>query len=531
MLKLLRNLVLAAILLAGALKLLAWYAVGNDADRIVQVLAPFAQIKYDGLSAGLDGSVTVTRLSVTQGADHRVYRADSATFETPGLMWLLEHSLLHENEFPPTLRIAAQRLQMPMPWLDPELVDPVTLVPFAAAGCDAERLVSADYRRMGMPDATMNARLEYRYQPETHALEVSVQAETPSFAAVSMRGDLHPIDLNTLASPTMWQKLHAGQLAVDFTDQGFLQRRNQYCAQKTNVPVDEFITRHLAAVQALLAQHHVEPSNEVSALYRNLVARGGEVSVLSLPRTTFALADWRNGSPDDTLRQLNITARYRDTPPVMLRLTFTQPAPDENIEALADTATTKPVGASQPTSTIAAAVPAAIPTISEPPKLPMTQPPAAATPASKPTGENMGLHDLDRVEAKLAPKPDSSKPDVASSTTATQPTLVDTPIASEPPPPPNSTLALAWRPTIERLAPATKPRTDYELIAYANLSSVIGQRVRLITDGEKRIEGYLISADATTVRLRVGRADGDAQFDVPRTRIQQIQLVHRSPIG
>ena len=55
MLKLLRNLVLAAILLAGALKLLAWYAVGNDADRIVQALAPFAQIKYDSLSTGLDG--------------------------------------------------------------------------------------------------------------------------------------------------------------------------------------------------------------------------------------------------------------------------------------------------------------------------------------------------------------------------------------------------------------------------------------------------------------------------------------------
>ena len=533
MLKLLRNLVLAAILLAGAVKLLAWYAVGNDADRIVQALAPFAQIKYDGLSAGLDGSVTVNRLSITQGADHRVYRADSVTFETPGLMWLLEHSLLHENELPPTLRVAAQHLQVPMPWLDPELVDPATLVPFAAAGCDSTRLVSADYRRMGMTEASMNARLDYSYQPETHALDVSVQADTPGFAAVALRGDLHPIDLNTLASPAMWRKLRAGQLAIDFTDQGFLQRRNQYCAQKTNVPVDEFVSRHLAAVQALLAQHHVEPSSEVFALYRNLIARGGEVSALSLPRATFALADWRNGSPDDTLRQLNITARYRDTPPVMLRLTFTQPTPEENADTIADTATAMPVGAGQPASAIAAAVPTAIPTaiptISEPPKLPTPQPSAA--PASKPTGDNMGLHDLDRVEAKLAPKSSASKPAVSSSTEPAQPTLVDTPIASEPPPPPNSTLALAWRPTIERLAPATKSRTNFELIDYANLGSVIGQRVRLITDGEKRIEGYLISADATTVRLRVGRADGDAQFDVPKTRIQQIQLVHRPPIG
>src|SRR3569833_1223483 len=120
MLKLLRNLVLAAARLAGAAKLLAWYAVGNDANRILQAWAPFAQIKYDSLSAGLDGSVTVTRPSITQGADHRVYRADSVTFETPGLFWLLKHSLLHENDWPATLRVSAKHVQLPpVAWIDP----------------------------------------------------------------------------------------------------------------------------------------------------------------------------------------------------------------------------------------------------------------------------------------------------------------------------------------------------------------------------------------------------------------------------
>jgi hypothetical protein len=518
MLKLLRNLVLAAILLAGAVKLLAWYAVGNDADRIVRALAPFAQIKYDGLSAGLDGSVTVNRPSVTQGAEHNIYRADSVTFETPGLFWLLKHSLLHENELPPTLRVSAQRLQMPpLPWVDHELFDPATLTPFAAAGCGSTTLVSADYRRMGLPDAAaINAQLDYRYQPETHSLDVSVQAAAGGFATVAVHSDLHPIDLATLTSPAMWQKMHAGQLAVDFTDQGFLLRRNQYCAQKTSVTPDEFATRHFAAVQALLAQHRVEPSNEVFALYRNLVTRGGEVSALSLPRTTFALADWRNGPPDDTLRQLNITARYRDTPPVMLRLTFTQPPPEAAAETVAAAPTEPaPIPSKPPNDLPAPALAAAIPTIPAPPK----------------PSDNMGLHDLDRVEAKLAPKTTAAKP-VVSSPEPGKPIIEETSLASEPPPPPNSTLALAWKPGIERLPTSTKSgRTDYEVIEYANLGGVLGQRVRLLTDGEKRIEGYLISVDSSAVRLRVGRADGDAQFEVPKKRIQQIQLVRRAPIG
>jgi hypothetical protein len=525
MLRLLRNLVLAAILLAGAVKLLAWYAVGNDADRIVQALAPFAQIKYDGLSTGLDGSITVNRPSLTQGADHRVYRADSVTFETPGLFWLLKHSLLHENELPPTLRVSAKHLQMPpVAWIDPELFDATTLVPFAAAGCGATTLVAADYKRMGLADIVMDAQLDYRYQPETHALDVTAQASTGGFSAVSMHGDLHPFDLTTLTAAPMWQKLHAGQLSANFADQGFLHRRNQFCAQKAAISADGFVNQHVAAVQTLLADHHVEPSNEVLAVYRNLVARGGEVSALSLPRTTFVLADWRNGAPDDTLRQLNITTRYRDTPPVMLRLVFTQPATapaDETVQTAAVTpppATPAPVMVKPPPST-ATPVAAAVPTISEPPKLPAKPKPS----------DNMGLHDLDRVEAKLTPKP----PPKPAASEPVKPAMSedDSKYASEPPPPPNSTLALAWKPGIERLQPKTQTRREYEVIEYASLSGVIGQRVRLITDGEKRIEGYLVSADSGSVYLRVGRADGDATFEVPKKRIQQIQLVRRQPIG
>ena len=140
----------------------------------------------------------------------------------------------------------------------------------------------------------------------------------------------------------------------------------------------------------------------------------------------------------------------------------------------------------------------------------------------------MGLHDLDRVEAKLAPKPAPPQPTSEPVRTTSED---DSKYASEPPPPPNSTLALAWKPGIERLPPKTPGKREYEVIDYATLGGVIGQRVRLITEGDKRIEGYLISADAGSVRLRVGRADGDAQFEVPKKRIQQIQLVRRQPIG
>jgi hypothetical protein len=530
MLKLLRNLVLAAILLAGALKLLAWYAVGHDADRVTAALAPYAQVKYEGLSAGLDGSVSVDNVTVVQPTSHATFHANSFTIGTPGLFWLLKHSLLHETDLPPTLTLNASGIKFPpLPWLDPQFLDPVTGVLFASAGCGAA-FTSEDYRRMGAPVAVTNLHSEYHYQPDSHALDMKTTLSTPGYSTITVRGDLHSFDLTALTNAETWEKVRAGQLAVDFADDGFLSRRNQFCMQRLGVPASEFVLRHITAVDTLLSEHRVQPSTELIALYRSLVERGGQATLVSLPRGTFALNHWQGSSPDDLLRQLNITARYRDTPAVMFRLTFT-PAPDVD-------ETTAMGGASTTPTVIAATTPTTVdPPATKPPSpsvTPDTKPttvsptPIAATPTiTKAPPTKIGLHDIDRAEAKLVSQqapiksPPPPEPVKAIET--------DAQYASGPAPPPNSTLALVWKPTIERLPPPTPPKTDFDVIDYGTLQTLAGRRVRLITDGDKRIEGYVLSADAGAVRLRVGRSDGDAQFDVPKKRIREVQLLHRSP--
>ena len=535
MLKLLRNLVLAAILLAGALKLLAWYAVGHDADRVTAALAPYAQVKYDGLSAGLDGSVSVDNVTVVQPTSHASYHANSLTIGTPGLFWLLKHSLLHETDLPPTLTLNATGVKFPpLPWLDPQLLDPVTGALFASAGCGAA-FTADDYRRMGAPVATTNVRAEYHYQPDSHALDMKTTLSTPGYSTITLRGDLHSFDLTALTNAQTWDKMRAGQLAVDFADDGFLGRRNQYCTQRLGVPASEFVLRHIAAVDTLLNEHRVQPSTELIALYRNLVEHGGQATLLSLPRGTFALNHWQGGSPDDLLRQLNITARYRDTPAVMFRLTFT-PAPDTDeapamgpaSTAVTAVAATTPVTNDTPPAKIPSpsASPDTKPSASQPAPVGPTQAVTTAPPP-KSSRDNFGLHDIDRAEAKLVSKqapiktPPPPEPVKAIET--------DAQYASGPPPPPNSTLALVWKPTIERLPPPMPPKTDFDVVDYGTLQTLSGRRVRLITDGEKRIEGYVMSADAGSVRLRVGRSDGDAQFDVPKKRIREVQLLRRTP--
>jgi hypothetical protein len=146
--------------------------------------------------------------------------------------------------------------------------------------------------------------------------------------------------------------------------------------------------------------------------------------------------------------------------------------------------------------------------------------PPLSAPAQAPAA-NLGLQNLDRAEALLPPPPvNPSK-------------SVDTPefLPSTPRPAGDqSTLALVWKPTIERLGAAPPEQRNYDVIDYARLKDEQGRRVRLITDGGKKLEGFVVSVDDSGVSLRVsgGTVGGDLQYVIPKARIQQFQLFHRT---
>jgi hypothetical protein len=547
--KWLRNIVLLAIILAGALKLGAWYAVGHDAQRIVEALAPYAEIKYDGLAAGLDGSVTVSGVSVAPKGAHRIYRADSMSFDSPGLFWLLKHALLHENELPAQFGLTVTGLSLPPePWLDPLWLDPATYALFASAGCES-RLGSADYRRMELDLATPSRqRFEYRYDASQHTLTAMLNLSAPGFATLALEADLSRFDPARLLQPKFWDTTHLDQLSATYTDGGFMQRRNAYCAKRADLTAAQFADRHLAAVQALLQKSRIQPADEVMQMYRTLAGQGGSLRLLSLPNAVFSVSAWDTTSREDLLRQLNVTARYKDKPPIMFRLAFMPPpespapastepvavqasappaappanpapsTPARNPVALPPATTTAPSAAPAtkdaapgPKPTVAPATSAIPQSISKP------VPERSAAPIANPKPEDY----LDRAEAKLPP-PKSAAP--AQPAPKSTPPIDATASAAAPT---TSTQALIWKPGVVEELPESVPlRKDYTVVDFSSLPQLSGRHVRLITIGGKRIEGFLASADDHHLQLRIERGGGSALIAIDRSGISQVQLLH-----
>lgn len=547
--KLLRNLALVGVLLTGAVQFSAWFAARRALAQWQQALQPAAELRYDGLRAGLDGSIGLSGVTLAHATGHRIYRADRLTFATPGLVWLLRHALLHENTWPAEFALEIEGLKLPpLPGLDPQWFDSTTFVPFGGIGCG--KLGPAELGKIGLPETVPQVQAKYRHAPETNALHLDFVLSAPGIVQWTLHAELRPLAPASLLQPAAWERAHVESLTVELADAGFFALRNRYCAKRLGEAPRQFLEAHLAELRNLLEQHHVVASDEVLQLYRTLLENGGEARLLSLPNAGFTLGDLHRLSPTELLRQLNVTARYRDRPPIMFRLSFTTPPTEqEPSPAVVDAAnrgtTATAAGFSTAPSPATATAPA---TASPPPRSELPSPATAAaanrtaenaphpTPTPSPTstatsrqparsdGDGSALDELDRAVARYAP------------TAASIPSRKNEPrpspeLASSPPPPPDSTLALVWKPTIERLPPPPPEPRDYDPIEFAGLKNLTGRRVRLVTDGGKRIEGYVIAADDVVVQLRIHRADGDFTFEVPKSRVQQVQLLHGWPAG
>jgi len=268
-----------------------------------------------------------------------------------------------------------------------------------------------------------------------------------------------------------------------------------------------------------------------------------------------------HSAPEDLLRQLNVTARYQDKPPIMFRVAFA-PAPEEPPAAVAvtpETAAPMPVAttsadahAAPLASTPAPSVP--VPTPAKPDAAPLapTPAPAPAVAAAKPaptinispalappsapvaskipeanaapksTRDDLGLHALDREEARLAaitPPLAPLKRDVKA--------MPGTALGPSAETPPDPVLAMVWKPAVFEALPESAPeQKNYDVVEFARLGGFIGRYVQVITEGGKKIGGLVLGVDDAGVRLQVNRDGGNITFVVTKTRVQEIRLPH-----
>jgi hypothetical protein len=394
---------------------------------------------------------------------------------------------------------------------------------------------------MGLNPGAQQQHLDYRYDAANAALTFSAELSSLPFSTITARGELQKFDPNAVAAGN-WQKLHVSELSLGYADGGYLAKRNRFCAQQAGMSPAQFVDQHLAAVATFLAERGVQPGAAIESIYRSLVAEGGRVSVLSLPPAASSIGQLLGETPDVMTRQLNLTARRNDAPPVMVRLGFVSTS-DAQATASTAAADAAPVGPASALVAATAAPVSAAPAPKAPQPPAQAAPPSQAKPAPAPATTTVMAIKSPPI-AQAHPAPTATVPAASASPTPAKPVAsapAASPVAkpaspgtnglgeSAPAPPAGSTLALVWKPSVDRLPPAAPPKRDFDVIDFSALGSYSGRFVRLLTTTGKKVEGRVIGADNTAVGLRIQKAGGSAELQVPRSIITEIQLPHRQP--
>ena len=441
----LRSFLLLATLMAGAGVVALEFAARSAARDMAAAIEPFATLHYASAGIALDGSVRLhePRLSVKQGIWKGSVLARVADLRGGGPFWLVAHTLGSASRLPANMRIRARGLHLgegpagvPLAgWLGT-----TDLALFENLGCGSDALSDKDRVRMGIDTRERDDQLHYQFDAAARSLVLSMDLRSEKIAAIRVDAELTGLPATAKPDAAALEKLRLGRISVGYQDTGYLARRNQFCAQWLGVSAAQFIDKHLEAVAVFLGARGIIPGQDVLSLYQRLVTHGGNLKLTSLPDSTWVPARFVTYPKEDLLRLLNITARYEDAPPIMLRLAFATPERPVEITAVVDPPVA--VGSSAVADNagpVAAAEPGVVAntsTAAAPPALPAT-----TTTASVPA---------ESASASDPPTPMEVGKDTHSD--RTNPQSGQRIIASAPPPPKDSTLALVWKPgVIERL--------------------------------------------------------------------------------
>jgi hypothetical protein len=342
--KLLRNLVLAALLLVGGGKLVLWAVAQQQAAAMAAQLSPWGALTYQSATATLKGSMRLDNVEFApapkSGLPSVKLRAAQVFVRTPGPFWLLRRSVTRDMDIPDALGISVVGPVLPQLDLfgsggERGWLGATSLVPFETQGCGiVTRLSAHDFQSMGLTPAAPRLRLDYRYDSADRSLDVDVAVRNEPFGNAKVHAEIEEFSSLVWTQPAARKALRVSSLEFDYADTEYLERRNRFCAQHLGVTPDAFADMHIAAVQEFLKSHNIVPAEEVVALYARLVKDGGKMRLLSLPNPNVPLTQYASYDPEEVLRFLSLTARIDDTPPILFKLFFlADPAADA---ALAD---------------------------------------------------------------------------------------------------------------------------------------------------------------------------------------------------
>ena len=401
----------------------------------------------------------------------------------------------------------------------PGILDQVgraTAAPLEAEGCVGDVFwTNTELPKLGIQNNGVDLHLTLQNVPDQ--LEVHVLGELVSPQSSRAEFTQH------YKAPSMSAFLDAEEHVANYerlaiTDDGFIAKRDAYCAKRDGVAPEEFRERHLASVRRLLQEEGMRPTEEVETVYRQYLTNG-KLVVEARPNQNVKREDYHHYSVADQAMMYNgtlaaggkpVPIRVVEVPSHLIPVNFEGSTWDlvaaeaRAAGGSADSMATALAPASTPAATVPAAAPASAPAVASGNAL-ATAAVATVAPTAQtaPAAAAKPLAQAAAAPAKVAPKVEEL-PAWAIPPKTTRTTVDGRPLASSLPPKGNA------------------KRVPFQRIAFEELSQHIGDKIQITTIYGERLDGRVESVSGGNLRFRSSPAMGYAVTNFDRSKIRSI---------
>ncbi len=310
---------IVVLLLGGGIAGYLWYGAKQQMDQIVTIAKPFAEISYGGIAVSPTGSLGVNQLRIAPGFANDSITIGAIRLDAPNLLALLHTRWqLSRGQLPEALSLSFQDVELPLGGvLSANSIPSANSGPLdhlEALGCGPiNAFGAAAWQEMGYDRSISHLEIGYRVDSKTNVLTLRLDSATRNWAALNLDVGLAltqaPESLMALATATP----RLAKFSLVLRDDGFNQRRNQYCATKAGKPIPEYLADHVRLVVERLRASGIFPGPGLIAAYQRYLSENGVLMIAAAPPMPINPAELHEYTPADVIKLLGLTLKANET--------------------------------------------------------------------------------------------------------------------------------------------------------------------------------------------------------------------------
>jgi len=241
--------VLLPLLIIGSIMGITYYKLQETMDMAVKQLSPFGVLKYGGLSTSITGQLTVKNISFDiRGTDDTV-RIKSMSYLPPNPLYLFQdNDSLKQGRLPETMRLEILGMNMDLFGnVTENLEETVNLANANLKGINplcggTVYFGPRDYRDMGYEEVTIDSTIHYKFDKQKRTASITftetMQDMGETYIKINLTG-FKSDRISQLMTPEGMPRV--SMVTIDYIDKSLYKRIVKNCAEKSAMPVEEYI--------------------------------------------------------------------------------------------------------------------------------------------------------------------------------------------------------------------------------------------------------------------------------------------------